>query len=133
MKRFVLLLFAVLAVACVGPTVGKFSGVEKDHSVSIDGVERTWRMFVPDQYKEGDSLPLVLDFHGTGSTPKQQSQWSEFESLAAKEGFLVASPAAKFPLNGGERLTWNVDLIADGVDDVEFIQKMIAAIVIVAE
>ena len=129
MTRFVLLLFALLAVACVDPTVDQSSDVEKDHSVSIDGVERTWRMFVPDQYKEGIALPLVLDFHGTGSPPEQQSQWSEFEILAAKEGFLVASPAAKFILSGDGRLTWNVDRIADGVDDVEFIQKLIAAIV----
>ncbi|MFK7888402.1 MAG: PHB depolymerase family esterase [Gammaproteobacteria bacterium] len=83
-------------------------------------------MFVPDQYKEGVAFPLVLDFHGTGATPDQQSRMSEFELVAAKEGFLVATPAAKFPRRKDGRLTWNVDRIDAGVDDVEFVQTLIA-------
>jgi polyhydroxybutyrate depolymerase len=117
MTHFVPLLFALLVVA----------GAENHHSVSINGVERTWRLFVPDQYEQGVALPLLIDFHGTGSTPERQSQLSEFEVLAAREGFLVASPAAEFSMDGDGRLTWNVDRIAGGVDDVEFIRKLIAA------
>ncbi|MFT5116421.1 MAG: polyhydroxybutyrate depolymerase [Parasphingorhabdus sp.] len=128
MTRFVLLLFALLGVACSGPALVQMAGVEEGHSVSIDGVERTWRMFVPDQYEEGIALPLVLNLHGTGSTPDRQSQYSEFEILAAKEGFLVASPAGKFPRSRDGVPTWNVDLIQDGVDDVDFIKKLIATI-----
>jgi len=128
MMRFLLLLLALLAVACSDAAIDQKSGVEEGNSVSIDGIERTWRMFVPDQYEEGIALPLVLNFHGTGSTPEQQSQVSEFEIVAAREGFLVASPAAKFPRNRDGRLTWNVDRIEDGVDDVEFIRILIAAL-----
>lgn len=128
MARFVLLLLALLAVACSNPAVNQTSGTEEGDSVSINGVERRWRMFVPDQYEEGIALPLVLNFHGTGSTPDEQSQLSEFEIIAAREGFLVASPAAKFSRNAGGRLTWNVDLIENVVDDVEFVREMIAAI-----
>jgi polyhydroxybutyrate depolymerase len=85
-------------------------------------------MFVPDQYEEGVALPLVLNFHGTGSTPDQQSGISEFELLAAKVGFLVASPEGKYPRKKDGRLTWNVDLSQDGVDDVRFVQEMVVKI-----
>ena len=128
MARYILLLFALLAVACSGPAAGPSSGAQAGDSVSIDGVERTWRMFVPDQYEERIALPLVLNFHGTGSTPEEQSQLSGFEVVAAREGFLVASPAANFSEKEGGLLTWNVDLIENGVDDIEFIRKLIAAI-----
>ena len=128
MALYILLLFALLAVACSDPAVDPSSGVEGGDSVSIDGVERTWRMFVPDQYEERIALPLVLNFHGTGSTPEKQTQLSGFEVVAAREGFLVASPAAKFSEKEGGLLTWNVDHIENGVDDTEFIRKLIAAI-----
>ena len=94
-------------------------------TLSIDGEERRWRLFIPDQYQEGIALPLVLDFHGTGSTPEQQSRISEFEFLAAKSGFFVATPEAKYPRNSDGRLTWNVDLMQHGVDDVRFAEEMI--------
>jgi len=128
MARYILLLFALLAVACSDPAVDASSGGEGGDSVSINGVERTWRMFVPDQYEERIALPLVLNFHGTGSTPDEQSQLSGFEVVAAREGFLVASPTAIFSEKEGGLLTWNVDLIESGVDDIEFIRKLIAAI-----
>lgn len=94
-------------------------------SISIDGMDRRWRMFVPDQYEDGVALPLVLNFHGTGSTPDQQSNMSGFELLAAKAGFLVASPEGKYPRKRDGRITWNVDLSQDGVDDVRFVQAMV--------
>jgi polyhydroxybutyrate depolymerase len=62
---------------------------------------------------------------GTGSTPEQQSRISEFEFLAAKSGFFVATPEAKYPRNSDGRLTWNVDLMQHGLDDVRFAEEMI--------
>jgi polyhydroxybutyrate depolymerase len=128
MMRSVLFLLALLVAAFCELTVAHASGIEEVNFISISGVERRWRMFVPDLYEEGVALPLVLNFHATGSTPDQQSDWSEFEILAAKEGFLVASPEAKFSRKGDGKLTWNVDRIPNGVDDVRFIQEMIAEI-----
>jgi polyhydroxybutyrate depolymerase len=66
-----------------------------------------------------------VNFHGTGSTPDQQSGLSEFEFLAATAGFLVASPEGKYPRRKDGPLTWNVDLSQDGVDDVRFVQEMV--------
>jgi polyhydroxybutyrate depolymerase len=71
---------------------------------------------------------LVLNFHGTGGSPGLHAQITEFEILGEEMGFLVASPEAKFPMKGDGRLTWNVDLHQDGVDDVLFVREMIRQI-----
>jgi polyhydroxybutyrate depolymerase len=98
------------------------------HSISINGVDRNWRMFVPDQFDSGVALPLVLNFHGSGSTPEQQAQISVIEGLAAEEGFFVASPEGIYRSEGSGRPSWNVDLSQEGVDDVRFVQKLIVEI-----
>ena len=116
---------ALLCFIISEPAISQASGVQELHTILIGGVERRWRIFVPDQYEDGVALPLVLNFHGTGSTPDQQSRLSEFEALAAKAGFLVASPEARFSRERDGKLTWNVDLVQGDVDDVLFVQEMI--------
>ncbi len=108
-----------------GTTLAKNQGTESLESMNVDGVVRQWRMYVPPSYESDTPMPLVIDLHGTGSTPQGEARLTEFEALAAEEGFLVASPAAKYPRNGDGRLTWNVDLYQHVVDDVRFIRALI--------
>lgn len=94
-------------------------------SAVFDGVERSWRIFVPESYQTGTPTPLVLDFHGSGSNPGQQSRLSQFEALAAEEGFIVVTPkGAPVPSNGG-RPSWNVDFFSGDPDDVTFVRGLI--------
>jgi polyhydroxybutyrate depolymerase len=123
--RIRLVMCGLFAALLIHPAIAAAPGLQRLDSISLDGVERTWRIFVPDQYEEGKALPLVLNFHGTGSTPDRQSRLSAFEVLASEAGFLVAAPAGKFTRTRGGRLTWNVDLRQDGVDDVLFVREMI--------
>jgi polyhydroxybutyrate depolymerase len=100
----------------------------KQESMHIDGVDRIWRLYVPPSYSKATATPLVLDFHGTGSAPEFEAALTGFEKLAAEKGFLVVSPAAKYARKQDGRLTWNVDLDPDGVDDVRFVRLMIERI-----
>jgi polyhydroxybutyrate depolymerase len=118
-------LTAVLLTLLCGPglTNDDVPGVLR--SIMIDGVERQWRLFVPDSYREEEPAPLLLEFHGTGATPESQMELSGLVSLAEDQGFLLALPVAKYPRAQDERLTWNVDLHEDAVDDVAFINALI--------
>ena len=71
-------------------------------------------------------MPLVIDLHGSGSSPDGQAGLSQFEALAGDEGFLVATPAGMYPRPDAEIVSWNVYLDEGGVDDVLFIRKLIA-------
>jgi len=94
-------------------------------SIQVDGIERTWQLFIPPGYREGAKVPLVLDLHGSGGTPEGQGRTSGLTILAAEKGFLVVNPAGKYLRSGSTALTWNVDLDPKGVDDVRFIRALI--------
>lgn len=97
-------------------------------SLQVDGVERTWQLFVPDNYSANTAYPLVVDLHGTGGNPENQARNSGLRTLAAQKGFLVVNAAGKYQRSASSGNTWNVDLDPKGVDDVRFIRDMIARI-----
>src|SRR5688500_9445647 len=73
--------------------------------LSSGGRQRTYRLFVPQVFEGRTRLPLVLDLHGSGRTAADQARSSRFETLAAREGIVVATPQAE----GGR---WNVPVTA---------------------
>jgi len=92
------------------------SGVEQQ--LSSGGRQRIYRLFVPPGFTDRSRLPLVLDLHGSGGTAAGQARTSGFETLAARQGFVVATLQAE----GGR---WNVP-IADGrPDDVAYVSDVI--------
>jgi polyhydroxybutyrate depolymerase len=60
----------------------------------------------------------VLDLHGSGGTAAGQARTSGFETLAAREGIVVASLQA----DGGR---WNVPTTGDRADDVAYVSDVI--------
>jgi polyhydroxybutyrate depolymerase len=95
-------------------------------SIQVDGVERSWQLFVPPTYNPNTKHALVLDFHGTGGNPQGQSRNSDFIRLAGENGFLVVNPAGKYIRGANSGASWNVDLDPKGVDDVRFVRELIA-------
>lgn len=57
--------------------------------LKINGKQRTYKLYVPDNVSE--SAPLVLSLHGTGGSCDMGHP--EFNSLADKDGFIVAYPS----------------------------------------
>ena len=86
--------------------------------LSSGGRQRTYRLFVPPRYDGRTRLPLVLDLHGSGGTSAGQARTSGFETLAAREGILVASLQA----DGGR---WNVPIMDGRGDDVAYVSDVI--------
>jgi polyhydroxybutyrate depolymerase len=92
------------------------AGVEQQ--LVSGGKPRTYRLFVPQGFGDRTRLPLVLDLHGSGGNAAGQAKTSGFETVAAREGFAVATLQA----DGGR---WNVP-IADGrPDDVLYASDVI--------
>jgi polyhydroxybutyrate depolymerase len=59
--------------------------------IEFDGLERSYELHVPPGY-QGESVPLVLDFHGWYSNSSEQRWISGFLEKSDQEGFLVAWP-----------------------------------------
>ena len=86
--------------------------------LSSGGRQRTYRLFVPERYDGRTRLPLVLDLHGSGGTSAGQARTSGFETVAAREGIVVATLQA----DGGR---WNVPVRDDRADDVAYVSDVI--------
>ncbi len=80
------------AMAAAGPGPGAPTGtVLPDQKVTVDGVEHTYRLFVPPAVRDKPT-PVVLNLHGLTSNIEQQVAVSQFEPLAATERFFVVTP-----------------------------------------
>jgi polyhydroxybutyrate depolymerase len=99
---------------------------EKSISVEVNGAQRKFLLVIPGDYKTGLPVPLVFDFHGTGSNPKRQIVYSDFANLAGGEGFLLVAPVGVYS-NGG-RPSWNAPGDPTGVDDIAFVKSIIEAV-----
>lgn len=76
----------------------------------------------------GEALPLVLAFHGGGSTPLDMSRFCHLTELAQRRRFAVVFPAGSGP--SPEYLTWNAGICCGHasrreVDDVGFATRLL--------
>lgn len=88
------------------------------------GVARTFILHVPASYTGKTPVPLVLDFHGLGSSGSAQKGLSGYRALSDSEGFIVAWP------NGTEN-AWNIGKCCTSspdVDDLGFAKAIVADI-----
>lgn len=88
-------------------------------SITHDDEQRSYVIYVPASYTAEQEVPLVLNFHGYGSSAVQQMNYGDFRAVADTAGFILVHPqGAVF-----EGFThWNVGSWVNGspYDDVSF-------------
>lgn len=108
--------------------------------VTSQGATYSVRVHVPTA-SAGQTLPLVLDLHGSNNNGDLQSMVSGFDSLADQKGFIVAEPNGAVDYGVvpgiGQAYAWNVPGVpttagaypaADTRDDVQFLTDVISRI-----
>jgi polyhydroxybutyrate depolymerase len=60
-------------------------------ALTVDGVERSYLLDVPDTYDGTVEVPLIVDLHGSGSNAEQQVLYSGLPEAAAEVGAIVAT------------------------------------------
>jgi poly(3-hydroxybutyrate) depolymerase len=88
----------------------------EQRTLTSKGVKRTYSLFVPDSVTKDHPAPLIVTLHGSGRDGK--SLVSSWQSLAEKEGIVLAGPDAN------ERAGWATPVdgpvfLRDVVDDVK--------------
>ena len=91
------------------------------------GAEHDVRVYVPTTYDGSSELPLVMNFHGFGSTGDQQAAFTGYEELAEEEGFIVVHPTAVPSSTDPQgRNAWETLTTDDpGKDDVAFTNELL--------
>lgn len=88
-------------------------------TINHDGVERSYRLYIPPANTTGEDLPLVFNLHGFGSNAAQQEFYSGMDAVADTAGFFVCYP-------NGRSNAWNVGWdFGSTADDVGFISALI--------
>jgi polyhydroxybutyrate depolymerase len=64
----------------------------KNGSMQFGGHTRTYKYYVPSSYTGKNALPLMISFHGSGSSADGQILLTHYHKIAEKEGFIVVFP-----------------------------------------
>lgn len=97
---------------------------ESWQAVHSNKAERPYLLYVPTAYDESTPVPLVLNFHGSGSNPGAQLAESDFKKLAEEKGIVVALPFGQYSGYRGSN-SWNTGKDPKGVDDVQLTRDII--------
>lgn len=91
---------------------------DPERKVTVGTTPRTFLLHVPDDYSAKRPVPLVLAFHGHGSSAQQLEQFSGLDDSDA----IVAYPQGS--VRDGQA-GWQSAPYASGADDVSFAQELI--------
>jgi polyhydroxybutyrate depolymerase len=94
------------------------AGQSLNISLSTEGKTRDAWVHIPNGYSSAAAAPLILNFHGSGSSGKEQEALSAMSALADREGFLVAYP-------NGINQEWVTDPGIAGAADRQFIKDLV--------
>lgn len=87
--------------------------------INVNGTNRDYILYVPENYTGDTPLPLLFSFHGLGSSMENLYRKSKFDELAESENFIVVYPEAIDE-------QWN--LSAADNPDIDFVNALLDAL-----
>lgn len=87
-----------------------------------DGLNRTYRIYVPNAYTGQENVPLLFNLHGYTSNAQEQEFYGDFRSIADTANFILVHPEGT--LDATNTMHWNSFGVSN-VDDVGFISSLI--------
>ncbi len=94
-------------------------------SFQFEDRTRVYELVVPPAYDPAVPTPLVMNWHALGSNGPDQLRFSEYPSLAAREGFLVVAPTG-VPGPGQTQNSWELTDEDDPTrDDMAFAEAVL--------
>ncbi len=116
--------YITLLLILVGCTFSSFAQETINASITHDGIQRNYILYIPEIYDGNTAVPLILNFHGFGSNAAQQMFYGDFRDIADTEGFLLVHPEGTTFI--GNQF-WNVGFpgISSTIDDVGFTEALI--------
>lgn len=129
MKRISLALLALTFSLLACTRTASPPSANTAHTLTYNGIERTYLLHVPASYNDNAPTPLVIALHGGGGNAEHQQRQSNFDPLADEQGFIVVYPNGTGRFNE-TLLTWNGGTCCgyaqeNNVDDVGFIRALV--------
>ncbi len=97
-------------------------------TLAVGGAKREVQIFIPSSATEDAALPMVVNWHGLGSTGPDQAGFTAYEELAETEGFIVVHPTGDPGIAG--RNNWEFGALDDPTkDDVAYANALLDAMI----
>lgn len=98
---------------------------QKEFTMNYDGLERVYILYKPKNFSE--NAPLVMMLHGYSSNRNNILFYSQMNSIADRNGFMVCYPQGSItPLTG--QTHWNANLQMSDVNDIGFLSNLVSTI-----
>ena len=100
-------------------------------SITVDGRDRAYRVYVPSTLPQGPAVPLLVGLHGGTGWGAQFEKNSQYDRLAEANGFIVVYPdGVGTGVDASTNRTWNGGnccgvAVREQVDDVAFITQLV--------
>ncbi len=115
-------------ILVLGIIVGlRMVSFENVGTITVGGLQRTYRVYVPDSLDESRAAPLIIALHGGGGSGRGMIDLTQggFNTLADESGFVVVYPdAAEKNWNDGRGIE-RYRSQRENIDDVGFISALI--------
>jgi polyhydroxybutyrate depolymerase len=100
------------------------------YTIEVDGFVRHFYLYAPKGRGADEPLPIVLAYHGLGSSPGDMSVLADLQDHADSRGFLLIFPEAYLAAQSGWATNCTNCTPADnlGIDDVNFTEAIIAQV-----
>lgn len=99
------ILHSVIHSSGCGKAVSQPNGSSRNAALLSSGLKRSYRLHIPATYTAENPQPLVLNFHGHGSTDTIQESSTDMSKLADQQDFIVVYPQGTVGLD--QRTGWN--------------------------
>ncbi len=130
-----ILFLTALACARTSPAVptpssSSLPSGEITRTLSHDGMERSYILYVPASVDWSQPVPLVFVFHGGTGNAESAIHMSGFNQVADQNGFIAAYPNGTSRLSDDILLTWNAGTCCGfaqekNVDDIGFVRAIV--------
>ena len=105
---------------------------DSERTVTVDGVERSYLLYIPPGIDSLQPVPVVFAFHGAGQEPATMQILTELDDVANSGKFVLVYPE-------GIGLEWNAGgtccgyALEKNVDEVAFIREMLSDLETIAQ
>lgn len=118
-------LLLITLVSALG--FGAFAQQTINASITHDGMQRDYILYVPAIYDGTTNVPLLFNFHGYTSNANQQLFYGDFRPIADTANFIVVHPQGTLDNTGNTH--FNVGWGGSSVDDFSFTSALLDTLI----
>jgi len=118
----------VLLLGIIGLSFAADAQTSVTKSFTHGGITRTYQIYIPAIYNASQPVPLVFNLHGYTSNATQQDIYTNFKAIADTANFILVHPEGSIQPGTTNTQFWNIGVIQNGVDDVDFIETLIDSV-----